>query len=125
MKHSTFFIILAFVALVFGLGFILAPAQSVAPYGVTLGEIGQWMTRYLGSAFLGLCVLAWSARNIPSGEGLRAIMLGFFVVNVTGLIVALMDVLYGVGNALTWLNVGIYLFFTLGIGYFRFVKSSS
>jgi hypothetical protein len=40
------------------------------------------------------------------------------VYNLTGLVITLITVLRGVTNALGWLPVGIYLFFTIGYGYF-------
>jgi hypothetical protein len=125
MKLKTLFIITAVITLVFGVGFLLFPEQAVSSYGVTLGEPGKWVGRYLGSAFVGLSVLTWSARNATQGDGLRAIVLGFFVLSVTGVIVAVMDTLYGEGNNLIWLNVAIYLFLSVGYGYFQFVKPAS
>jgi hypothetical protein len=49
-------------------------------------------------------------------------VLGFFVLGATGLVVAILDVIYGPGNALLWSTVVIYLFLTVGFGYFQFVK---
>lgn len=125
MKLSTFLAIASVLALVFGLAFLLVPAQLLSLYGVTLEAAGQWIGRYLGSAFLGLAVLTWLARNAPEGGALRAIVLGGFVLSVTGLIVAVLDGLYGLGNALVWSTVAIYLLLTLGYGYFQFAKPQS
>ena len=122
MKLSTFMAIASVLALVFGLAFILVPAQTMALYGGTLDAVGQWIGRYLGSAFLGVAVLTWFARNAPEGGALRAIVLGNFVLSATGLVVAVLDGLYGSGNALVWSTVAIYLFLTLGFGYFQFAK---
>ena len=124
MKLSTFMAIAAFIALGFGLAFILVPTQTMSLYGVALEEGGQWLGRYLGSAFIGVAVLTWLSRKAPQGEALRAVVLGDFVLSVTGLIVAVLDVIYGSGNALTWSTVAIYLFLTVGFGYFQFVKSA-
>ena len=122
MKLRTFMAIAAVLALVFGLAFVLIPAQLMSLYGVTLEAGGQWVGRYLGSAFLGIGVLTWLARNTTQGEALRAIVLGDFVTSATGLVVAVLHGIYGPGNALLWSTVAIYLFLTLGFGYFQFVK---
>ena len=122
MKLGTFMAIAAVIAFVFGLGFILVPAQTVALYGTTLDESSQWVARYLGSAFIGIAVVAWFARNAAQNGAMRAIVLGFFVLSITGLIVAVWDALYGTGNALLWSTVVIYLFLALGFGYFQFTK---
>ena len=39
-----------------------------------------------------------------------------------GIVLAVLDSLYGGGNALVWSFVAVYVFLTLGFGYFRFVK---
>ncbi len=122
MKLATFMAIAAVLAFVFGLAFILLPAQLMSLYGVTLEAGGQWVGRYLGSAFIGIAVLTWLARNAPQGEALRAVVLGDFILSVTGLVVAVLDRLLGSGNVLVWSTVAIYLFLTLGFGYFQFMK---
>ena len=122
MKLGTFMAIAAVLAFVFGLAFILVPAQLMSLYGVTLEAAGQWVGRYLGSAFIGIAVLNWFARNAAQNGTMRAIVLADFVVSITGLIVAVLDRLYGTGNALVWSTVAIYLFLALGFGYFQFVK---
>lgn len=122
MKFSTFMAIAAVLAFLFGLGFLLLPEQVLASYGITLEAAGQWVGRYLGSAFLGISVVTWLAGNAEKGATLRAIVLGFFVLGATGLVVAILDLIYGEGNALAWSTVAIYLFLTVGFGYFQFVK---
>jgi hypothetical protein len=122
MKFSTFMIIASILGLIFGLGFILFPVQLMASYGVTLSDGGLWVSRYLGSAFIGIGLVAFLARNAGHSETLGAIVLGNFVLSLTGLVVAFLDSLLGTGNALTWLNVVIYLFLSLGFGYFQFIQ---
>ncbi len=122
MKLNVFMAIAALLALAFGLAFILVPAQLMSLYDITLEPGGQWIGRYLGSAFLGIGILTWLARDQVQGIGLRIVLVGDFVVSITGLAVAVLDALFGVGNALTWSTVAIYLFLTLGFGYFLFVK---
>jgi hypothetical protein len=55
---------------------------------------------------------------------LGAAVLGLFVNDAGGLIVALVATLSGVMNALGWSVVAIYLLFPVGYGYFQFVKPS-
>ena len=120
MKINTFLAIAAVLAVLYGLGFFLIPAQTAGLYGITLDENGLFVARYLGSAFLGVAVLTWLARNLTSEEALRPIMLGDFVIALTGLLVAVWDAFAGDGNALSWATVVIYLFLALGFGYFGF-----
>ena len=125
MKLGTFMAIAAVIAFVFGLAFILVPSQLVSMYGETLDLPGQWVARYLGSAFIGIGVMNWFARNAAYNGAKRAIVLGFFVLAITGLIVAVLDLIYVAGNTLSWLNIAVYLFLTLGFGYFQFMKPES
>ena len=125
MKHSTFMVIAAVLALVFGLAFLLIPAQLLSLYGITLEADGQWIARCLGSAFVGTAVTTWLGKNAPQGDALNAILLGDFVLSVTGLIPAVLYAIYGSANALIWSTTAIYLFLAVGFGYFRFVKPAS
>lgn len=125
MKINTFLAIAAFLAVLYGLGFFLVPAQTIGLYGITLDQNGLFVARYLGSVFLGVAVLTWLARSLTSQEALSPILLGDFVISLTGLLVAVWDAFAGDGNALSWATVVIYLFLTLGFAYFQFVASPS
>ena len=122
MRLSLFMAIAAVAALVFGLGFLLVPSFTLSLYGITLDPSDQWVARYLGSAFLGIAAITWLGRQATSGPGLRAILVGDFVISTTGLVVAVFDRLYGPGNMLVWATVVIYLLLSLGFGYFVFMK---
>ncbi len=122
MKLGTFMSIVAIFAFVFGLSYVLAPEQANLLFGITLDRTAQWVCRYLGAAYLGIAVLVWSARKATEGEALRAILLGGFIMSAIGIVLAVLDSLYGGGNALVWSFVAVYVFLTLKFGYFRFVK---
>ena len=125
MKLNTFMSIAAVVAFLFGLAFLLAPVQTMSMYGVALDVTGQYIARYLGSAFLGIGILTWFARNAkPDNEALRAIILGAFILTLTGFVASVFDALYGVGNSLVWSTVVIYFLLAVGFGYFQFGKSA-
>jgi len=122
MNRNTFMAIAAIVAFLFGLAFILIPSQTMSMYGVTIDVAGQFLGRYLGSAFIGIAVLTWFARYSKEDEALRAILLGGFLLCLTGLVVALFDVFTGVGNTLVWSTVVIYLLLGVGYGFYYFRK---
>lgn len=124
MKRNTFMTIVAVILLVYGLGFLLFPAQFMSLFGTTLEETGQWVGRYLGSALIGVSVVAWFARNAEQSVALRAILLGYFIWFVVGLVVAILDRIYGQGNALIWSTVAVSLFLAVGFGYYRFVETA-
>jgi hypothetical protein len=124
MKLSSFMSIAALAAFLFGLAFLFVPVQTMSMYGVTLDISGQYIGRYLGSAFLGIAVITWFARNAdPKGEAMRAIILGAFIMCATGFVASLFDVFYGPGNYLIWSTVALYFLLAVGFGYFQFGKS--
>lgn len=124
MKLSTLMVVKAIVCLGFGILLVAIPELLMSLYGVTLGEGGILMARLYGASLLGNLMLTWFSRNDPGSEALRAAVLGLFVYDAIGLIVAVAAMLSGVMNPLGWSIVAIYLLFTVGYGYFQFVKPS-
>jgi hypothetical protein len=90
-----------------------------------VGDAGKLLGQLLGAAFIGMGLIAWLARNERASGALDAILLGFFVSEATGFVIALLGQLSGVSNALGWSTVAIYLLLTLGFGYFRFLRPSA
>jgi hypothetical protein len=124
MNLRNLMVVKAIVCLGFGILFLAIPGQLMSLYGVTLQEGGVLMARLYGAALVGNLMLTWFSRNDSGSEALRAAVLGLFVYDAIGLIVAVIAVLSGLMNALGWSVVAIYLFFTLGYGYFYFMKPS-
>ena len=125
MKLKTLMIISSIVGLLFGLGFLFAPAWTEASYGVNLDAGGQLLARFMGSAYLGIAAFFWLGRNSANSETRRALVLGGFVTTLLGLIVALYDRFMGIENALAWSTVAIFLLLSIGFGYFSFVKQNA
>lgn len=125
MKLNTFMTIAAFLAVIFGLAFLLIPVQTMAIYGVNLDISGQFIARYLGGAFLGIGIFAWLVRNTTLKDAtMQAMLLGFFIMTAVSFVAAVFDALSSLGSSLVWSTVLIYLFLAAGFGYFRFLKSS-
>lgn len=120
MKVNTLMIVNAVVAVLFGLGFVLSPGGVVGLYTTETGATLEFLAQLLGGAFLGIGVITWAARNAPDSEARRAILLGLFVGNAVGCVLALIAQVGGVVNALGWSTVVIYLLLAVGFGYFRF-----
>jgi hypothetical protein len=122
MKLNAFMTITALLAIAFGVAFIVAPAWSLQVYGVNADVNTQFLGRYFGSALIGIAFLAWLARNAPPSGTRQAVLASLFVSNLLGLVVSIYDKFAGFANQFVWLNVAIYLFLTLGFGYFAFFK---
>lgn len=122
MKLKNLMIIKALICLGFGVPMLLVPAKLMALYGLTLDSSGIVMARLYGGALFGNLLLTWFSRNDPGSPTLRAAVLYLFVYDGINFIVTLVAVISGIMNTFGWSAVGIYLFFTVGYGYFQFIK---
>ena len=125
MKLNVFMTIVAVVAGLFGLGFVFSPEQLMSFYGAAPDASTNYMAQLLGAALLGIAVILWLCKDAEDSPVRQAILLGLFVAEGVGFVVALMTQLGGGINALGWSTVIIYLLFALGFGYFRFIKSTA
>ncbi len=120
MKLRTLLTINAIIAAIFGMGFLIIPKTILSIYGGTLTDVGTILARLLGAEFLSYAAITWLARNIKETRMLRIIVPGCLIGFGLGFIVFLLAQLSGVFNFLGWSTVMVYLFFTLGYGYFYF-----
>ena len=125
MKLKTLMTINAIVAIVFGVTFVIVPAQVYSLYDITPDEQLIYMGQLFGAALIGFALLTWMARNATDSDARRAIVLALFISNGIGFIVALIAQLSNVVNAFGWSTVAIYLLLALGFGYFQFFKPAS
>ena len=125
MKLSVLLTITGVVSIVFGLGFVLVPGRLASPYGLELDEAGTMVLRLLGAAFLGYGALNWFARNTEESRARQAIVLAQSIGNAIAFIVALVNQLSGVPNAVGWVAVVIHLLLALGYGYFELMWPSA
>jgi hypothetical protein len=123
MTIKTFFAIFAVLALLFGIGFVLAPAQVLSNYGVESSPAIALMSRLFGGTLLAMAVILWSARDFGH-EASRAVLIGFGIADAVNFIVATMATWSGTVNALGWTTVLIYLCGTVGAGYFLSIGQS-
>ena len=123
MNLKTVFTANAIVALVFGLSFMIIPGTVASLYGNGLTDAGLYVARLFGAVIFGYCILTWLARNAEESEARKAIVTSLFISWGIGFVIALIFTIQGVVNVYGWVNVAFYLLFTLGFGYFQFVKS--
>ena len=122
MTYKNFLTFASVVAFIFGLGFVLMPAQLVQFYNVTLNEGGILIAQLFGATLLGFGVLNWSARSFGEGEATRAVLTANLATDAVGVIFSLIGQLGGVPgvNALGWSTVLLYLILAAGFAYLRF-----
>ena len=122
MTLKMFFTIIAVLALVHGIGFVLLPEQVAASYGLATSASTVLMARLFGAALLGLGVIFWLAR-FGTPESVRGVLIATIIGNTVGLIVVVMGTAAGTLNALGWVAALIYLFGAAGSGYFVMARS--
>ena len=125
MKLNTLMVINTVIAAVFGITFVLVPAQVLQLYGVTADAAFKYVGQLFGASLIGFAVLTWLARSAADSVARRAIVLALFVSDGIGFIVALVGQLAGVVNALGWSTVVIYLLLAVGFGYIQFTQPAS
>ena len=125
MKLKVLFIITAIVAIVFGVAFTIIPAQVYSMYGIESTAGLDYMAQLFGAALIGIGLIAWLSRNAADSDSRRAIILGFFIADGIGFVIALIGQLNEILGSLGWLTVAIYFLLSLGFGYFQFSKQSS
>jgi uncharacterized protein YjeT (DUF2065 family) len=106
-------------SIIFGIAFLLFPENVASLYGVTIDQSNQY-PRFFGSALIGFGTLLWLTRNITSGPGLRAILIGSFIASIIGLVISIFQAIDITGNSLEWSTVFIYFLLSIGFGDFVF-----
>jgi len=110
-------ILMAILSLVWGVGFILIPKFFWSLYGIALDLQGVYMSRQLGTLFFMLGLILWLAKEDKGSVALHAIVLGLFIGNVLGFILALIGQLTVEISVMGWIGVLSYLLLATGFGY--------
>jgi hypothetical protein len=124
MAIKMFFTILAVLSFLFGIGFVLAPDQVLANYGIEHSPALALLGRLFGGALLALGVILWLARDFREEAAVRAVLVSTLVGGAVNLVVAIVGTLAGTTNALGWSTVLIYLLAAVGSGYFLMERTS-
>ena len=118
MKFKTLMIIKAVVCLGFGPLLLVIPRQLLNLMGAPLYAGSSLTAREYGAALMGTLLLTWLGRNAEDSVARRAIIWNLFVYDAIALVATLIIQLSGGLNILGWGIVFVYLFFTIGFGYF-------
>ena len=126
MNLNKLFMVNTGVAALFGIGFVFAPEAMLTPYGIAAETISAsvMMSRLLGAANIGYAILFWFMMNAPASdtkiEVAKAVSLGFGVSCLVSIVVQMS----GEIGPLGWSTVALYAIFSVGYGYFGFVKGA-
>lgn len=125
MKFKTVMTIKAVVCLGFGPVLLFFPAWILGLLGTAYGTGAALTAREYGAALVGNLLLTWLARNADEGAARRAIIWDLFVYDAIALVVTLVLLLTGRLNLLGWGIAAVYLFFTIGFGWFLLPKKQT
>ena len=121
MKFQTLMIIKAIVCLVFGILILFAPGFTYSLFlGISLDPGGTFAARQYSASLFGNLMITWFARNAQESDARRAIILGLFVYDAIGFVVALLAQISGLLSPMGWSIVVLYLLLAVGFGYFLF-----
>ncbi len=118
MTLKLFLSIIAFMGVVHGVAFLIAPDQIAALYGMPASPPVVLMSRFFGGALLAWCGILWAARSFRDEAAIRAVLISTAVAEAIGVLTSIAGTLAGTLNGVGWLAVAIYLFGTVGCAYF-------
>jgi hypothetical protein len=123
MKMRTLFIINAVVQLIFGAGFLLAPAIMFGVFGTQTDTTGLAIAHIAGGVILSLATISWLGRDVE-GAGQDAIAWGsVFLAHFLAGIFTILAILNGTFNALAWSGELIDIFFVVAFFWVRANKA--
>ena len=118
MKLRTLMTIKAFVCLGFGPLLLFVPEQLLNILGADYSSGAALTAREYGAVLIGTMLMTWYARNSQKSSARKAIIIHLFVYDAIAFIATLMLILNGSLNTLGWGIAFVYIFFTIGYGYF-------
>ena len=117
MTSKNYLLIVAIVAVLYGLAFVLIPGPFTALYGVPPEPHTILAAQYFGSALIGLGVIYWFAKDFADESAVRGVLMGTVASTVIGGIIAIWGEISGAANPLGWTSVVVYALLLLGALY--------
>jgi len=123
MKLSVYAVILALLALLYGIALLFFPVQFLQNYGITIDASATVIARLFGSAMCGYTIIFWINRNVPeSDKSWSGLLWSNIFFNAANFIVVLMAKMNGIGNSMSWSTIILSAILTVCTLYFIFRK---
>jgi hypothetical protein len=123
MNTKLYLTIAGIVAILYGIIFVLFPANVVVLYGGPPESHVILNVQFFGSALLALGVIMWFARDFRDWAAMRGVLIGAVVGDVAGVLVNILGTIQGTVNALGWSSTVVYVLLLLGALYCLFTGS--
>jgi hypothetical protein len=117
MDSKLYLTIAAIVAVLYGIGFVLIPANLLPLYGVKPDPNVILSIRFFGATLVGLAVIFWFARDFRDWAAVRGVLYGAVVGDAIGGLVNIWGTMRGLLNNLAWSSTIIYALLLLGALY--------
>ena len=125
MNLRNLFLLDTVVAFLFALATLLGPSTVLKFFGLSTGNSEQLLAQIIGAALVGFGLLGWFAKDFTDTRARDGAVLSLFLFSAIGFVVTLLAELSNVTRAgSAWIIVVVFLFFTLGYGYFQFIGPS-
>lgn len=125
MNYRILFLINAFIAVLFGLGFLVVPSMVLNQFGVDEYASTKLVSQFFGTAMLALGLLLWFAKDVVDSNLQRGMGVALLVGAAAGLIITVTGTVSGILRTNWWLAVVIYVLFGLAYAYLVFLKPRS
>ena len=125
MNYHRLFLINAFIAILFGLGFLVVPNMVLNQFGVDEYASTRLVSQFFGTAMLALGLLLWFAKDVVDLNLQKGMAVALLVGAAAGLIITVAGTASGILRTNWWLAVLIYLLFGLAYAYLVFMKPKS
>jgi len=118
MSTKIYLTIVAVLAVIYALAFILIPDSMAELYGVKMPQPNATLNiQFFGSALLSVGIIAWFARESGDRATVRGILIGLTIGDVVGCIISIWGTVKGLTNALGWSSAILYALLVLGALY--------
>jgi hypothetical protein len=118
MDAKQYFTIAAILATIYGIGFLVIPANLLVLYGTPAPDSRIVLTaQYFGVALLGLGLTVWFVRNCPDAATVRGVLIANAIGDAVGFVITAWGMIQGLLNATAWTSLVIYAALALGAIY--------
>jgi hypothetical protein len=120
MAQNPFFIVVAIIAFLFGLGFLFFPDATFSMYGIAATDVGRLAGRFFGSSLIALGIIYYAARDLQEPDVLSGVLWAGLILNIADLVLASVATIGGIMNAMGWASVVLHIVLGAGFGYLIF-----
>ncbi len=117
MNSKLYLTIASIVAILYGLGFVLIPANVVLLFGGPPEVHVDLNLQFCGAALLGVGVIEWFARDFRDWDAVRGVLIGSIVGNGVLLLINIWATIQHLLNGLVWSSTIVLALLLLGAIY--------